>query len=147
MITFTEGSLTLLTLYTCFVHFVSHIRQHFHWPIPQTESNFNNEFCLVSFVGRAGLSSLWLFWALWPLRLWVGWLVSALYGGSRALLLHHSGGFMLHWTPGRQCLLCPWPRNVSVAISFSPSLSFTLFVPLPPWGLFDRLFSLTCINT
>lgn len=42
-----------------------------------------------------------------PLRLPVGgWLVSGLYGGSRDLLLHSTGGFMLHWRPGRHWLLC-----------------------------------------
>lgn len=65
-----------------------------------------------------------------PLRLLVGWLVSSLYGGSRALLLHSPGGFMLHWRPGRQRLLCPWPTKCvsdHLALTLSVSVGLSLF--------------------
>lgn len=47
----------------------------------------------------------------WLQGMLAGWLVSSLYGGFRALLFHSPGDFMLHWSPGRQRLLCPWPTK------------------------------------
>lgn len=81
------------------------------------------------------------FVSLWSLGLLAGWLVSSLHGGSRALLLHSPGGFMLQWRPGRQRLLCPWPTkcvsdrlslSLSRCLLRSLSLSFSAMHPILP---------------
>lgn len=95
----------------------------------------------MSFVGilapgnETDLTNLWPFSAHLPLRVFVCWVVSSQYGGSRDLLLHSPGGFMLHWRPGRHCLLCSWPTKcVSDHLLFTPSLlvSQSFFSVMPP---------------
>lgn len=59
------------------------------------------------------LTVWWLFSVSWRPSEAGQWAAewAELRGGSKDLLLHSAGGFMLHWTPGRHRLLCPWPTK------------------------------------